>query len=115
MTYEAIIIEIIGVVGLIVVAVLQLRAEKERKRRKRIEDDRDKTAVEQRKDDLAMELAKGRVMLASGELAYVTSIAVTGGHTNGNVEAAQKEFREARDSYDALETQLSRKYLKGGM
>ena len=33
------------------------------------------------------------------DLSYVTSLAVTGGHTNGNVEAAQKKAQEAQEAY----------------
>lgn len=108
----AIIVEVIAVIGVVFVAVLQLRAEKERKRRKRADEERAKVSQEHRADDIEMELARGRVMMASGELAYVTSIAVTGGHTNGNVEEAQEAFKAARENYDALEARLSRKYLQ---
>lgn len=108
----AIVIEIIGVAGLVFVAILQLRAEKERKRRKKEEDQRDKQILERQHDDFEMSVQKGRVMSTAGELAYVTSIAVTGGKTNGNVEQAQKEFREAREQYEGLERELARKYLQ---
>ena len=40
------------------------------------------------------------LMSASVELSYVTSLAVTGGKTNGNVEAAQKKAREAQKKYE---------------
>lgn len=109
---EAIIIEIIGVLGLIFVAALQLRSERERKRRKQAEEARDKRHEEQRVDDMEMSVVKGRLMLSVGELAYVTSLAVSGGHTNGNVESAQHEFLESKKAYDALETRLAKKYLK---
>ena len=36
---------------------------------------------------------------ANLDLAYVTSLAVTGGKTNGNVEAAQRKAREAKAAY----------------
>lgn len=36
---------------------------------------------------------------ANLELSDVISIAVTGGHTNGNVEEAQKKAREAKKAY----------------
>lgn len=109
---DIVFVEIISTVGLVLVAILQLRAERERRRRKRAEADRDRRQEEQRRDDMDMSIAKGRVMLACGELAHVTSIAVSGGHTNGNVEAAQREFMEARKAYDELETRLAKKYLK---
>jgi len=112
MITDAVLVEIIGTLGLVFVAILQLRSELERKRRKAAELARDKKHDEQRHDDMEMEIAKGKVMLASGELAFVTSIAVTGGHTNGNVKKAQEDFRQARVEYDELETVLARKYLK---
>lgn len=108
----AIVVELIGVAGLIVVAVLQVRAEQERKRRRKAEDERDKLAIEQRKADLEMGLINGKVLIASGELAYVTSLAVTGGQTNGNVEEAQQEFRKARKAYDSLEAELAERYRR---
>lgn len=108
---ENIIIEIIGTAGLIAVAVLQLRSEAERKRRKASDEQRSQAERERREDDLSMSTATGRVMLACGELAYVTSLAVTGGHTNGNVEAAQTEFTAAKEEYAALQRSLAEKYL----
>ncbi len=42
------------------------------------------------------------MMSANMDLAYVTSLAVTGGHTNGNVEAAQKRALEAQSKYEAF-------------
>ena len=34
------------------------------------------------------------------ELCDVIALAVTGGHTNGNVEAAQKKVRTAKEAYE---------------
>lgn len=109
---ENIIVEIIGAASLIVVAVLQLRSEAERKRRKISDERRIQVERERRQDDLHMSTATGRVMLACGELAYVTSLAVTGGHTNGNVEAAQTEFTAAKEEYAELQRSLAEKYLR---
>ena len=36
---------------------------------------------------------------ATAELSYVISLAVTGGHTNGNVERAQKKVLKAQADY----------------
>lgn len=107
-----IIVEVIGAVGLVLVAALQLRSEKERKRRKAADEARDRKQEEHRNDDLELAIAKGQVMLATGNLAYVTSIAVNGGHTNGNVKKAQRDFMDAQKAYDTLETRLAKKYLK---
>ena len=103
-----IIVEIIAALGLVAVAVLQLRSERERKRRKVF----DVQNEERRRDELEMSIKQGEVMLASGDLAYVTSLAVTGGHTNGNVEEAQTKFTDAKKEYEALQSRLASKYLR---
>lgn len=101
--------------GLILVAVLQLRTEKYRKKQDAARAVEKQQHEEQRKDDLGMSIAKGKVLATVGELANVTSIAVTGGHVNGNVEAAQKAYSTAIDEYNALQLAFSRKYLKADM
>lgn len=40
------------------------------------------------------------MLSANMDLAFVTSLAVTGGHTNGNVEAAQKRAAAAQEKYE---------------
>ena len=59
-----------------------------------------------RKSELARQERRERETLLSMELisatldlAFVTSLAVTGGKINGNVEAAQKKAEEARENY----------------
>lgn len=105
-----IIVEIIAAAGLVLVAILQLRSEKERKKRTKA----DAHAEQRRKDELAMSIKQGNMMLASGELAYVTSLAVTGGHTNGNVEEAQTQFVAAKREYKKFQNELASKYLQEG-
>lgn len=59
-------------------------------------DKREAAALRREKESrLSMEM-----MSATMELAYVTSLAVTGGHTNGNVEAAQRKAEKARTDYE---------------
>ena len=86
---ELIVIEIISALALILVAVIEtsnLRTRKtEEIRRQRRE----------RESRLSMEL-----MSASVDLAFVTSLAVTGGKINGNVEAAQKKAEVAQKAYE---------------
>lgn len=90
---EVMIIEIacavIAAAALVIVAIIETgnrrRAKTEEIRRQRRE----------RETRLSMEM-----MSASVDLAYVTSLAVTGGHTNGNVEAAQKKARAAQEAYE---------------
>lgn len=109
---ENVYIQIISTIGLVLVAALQLRAEHYRKMQARA-DAYDKTLRDEKiKDDLELQLAQGTMIKAVGELAYVTSLAVTGGHVNGNVEAAQKAYNKSVCEYHAREAVMARKYLK---
>lgn len=54
-----------------------------------------RAALRERESRLAMDM-----MAANCELSDVISIAVTGGHTNGNVEAAQRKVRAAKEAYE---------------
>lgn len=85
------IISLINACALIAVAVIETKASKNRKRSE------ERAKRRETESRLSMEL-----MSASVELSYVTSLAVTGGHTNGNVEAAQKKALAAQDSYEAF-------------
>lgn len=103
---EVIIVEIasavIAAAALIVVAIIETG---NRRRHKTEETRRERREKEMR---LSMEL-----MSASVDLAYVTSLAVTGGRTNGNVKAAQKKAREAQDKYeDFLKTEAAHAVAK---
>ena len=90
---EVIIIEIasavIAAAAIIIVAIIETG---NRKRHKHDELRRQRREKEMR---LSMEL-----MSACVDLSYVTSLAVTGGKTNGNVEAAQKKAEEAQQKYE---------------
>ena len=79
---------IISSAALVAVAVIQTHAAADKKR---TEARARRREVESR---LSMEL-----MSATMDLAYVTSLAVTGGHVNGNVEAAQEKAEKANDKY----------------
>ena len=103
---EVIIVEIasavIAAAALIVVAIIETG---NRRRHKTEETRRERREKEMR---LSMEL-----MSASVDLAYVTSLAVTGGHTNGNVEAAQKKAVKAQEAYeDFLKTEVAHAVAK---
>ena len=93
------------------VVFLQLRTEKYRKERDKKEKEDNILREEKEHDNLDLSLARGKLIKTNGELAYVTSLAVNGQHTNGNVEAAQKEYVAAAKTYDALESMMARKYL----
>lgn len=90
---ELLIIEIgcaiISAVALIIVAIIETG------NKRRSKSDEVRRQRREKESRLSMEL-----MSASVELSYVTSLAVTGGKTNGNVEAAQKKAREAQKKYE---------------
>ena len=93
---ELIIVEIISAVTIIFVALIEtdnIRRRKKDEARQKTEEIR--RARREKESRLSMEL-----MSASVDLAYVTSLAVTGGHTNGNVEAAQKKAEAAQEAYE---------------
>lgn len=81
--------EVVSCITLIVVAYIETNNRKQRKKSE------ERAALRERESRLGMEL-----MVSTSQLSDVISIAVTGGHTNGNVEAAQKRAREAREAYD---------------
>lgn len=85
----AIVCALEGAVAAIIVAIIETSS---RRRHKREEQRAKRRELESR---LSMEL-----QCATLELSYVTSLAVTGGHTNGNVEAAQKRAMEAKRAYE---------------
>lgn len=90
---EVVIIEIasavIAAAALVIVAIIETG----NKRRQKSEEVR--RARREKENRLSMEL-----MSACVDLAYVTSLAVTGGKTNGNVEAAQKKAEDAQKAYE---------------
>lgn len=79
----------ISAAALVITAVIgrnnKIREEKAEKR----------AALRERESRLSMDM-----MAANCELCDVISLAVTGGHTNGNVEAAQKKVRAAKEAYE---------------
>lgn len=88
-------IAIIDAISMIIVAILgvmqyRVKRDNEQYRKQREEIDR-RNATEK---FLSMKMQDACI-----DLSYVTSLAVTGGHTNGNVEAAQKKAQEAQEAY----------------
>lgn len=104
---------VITALSAIAVALISARANKDRKqeaeeaeaRKKKEAADAEKrkaaeaeaAARRERESRLSMEM-----MSASIDLGIVTSLAVTGGHINGNVEAAQKKAQKAKAAYEAF-------------
>lgn len=79
---------LISAVATVIVAVIETTNRSHRKREEHRRERRERESY------LSMELQS-----ATLELAFVTSLAVTGGHTNGNVEAAQEKAKQAQEAY----------------
>lgn len=79
---------LVSAFAMIVVAVIETGNRNHRKREQARRERRERETF------LAMELQS-----ATLDLAFVTSLAVTGGHTNGNVEEAQEKAKEAQEAY----------------
>lgn len=84
----AVICALIAAIATIIVAAIETGNRKHRKREQARQERRERESY------LSMELQS-----ATLELAFVTSLAVTGGHTNGNVEEAQTKAKEAQEAY----------------
>ena len=82
---------LISAAALIIVAIIETGNKRDRKRTEI------RAARRERESRLSMDM-----MSASLDLAYVTSLAVTGGHTNGNVEAAQTKAKSAQEAYETF-------------
>lgn len=108
MTLYEFIASLFSTAALIVVALIQTR---NKKAAARIEDAQ---ARAERRAELRAEEARLMMELldANGELTSVICIAVTGGHTNGNVEAAQAKYRAARENYNAFLRRVTSNQIK---
>lgn len=100
---ENVIVEMIGALALIVVAVLQLRAETERKRRHKADTQREKKEELKEKDRLEGEAVKLDLLLASAKLSYATTMALQRGKTNGEVEPAVEQYNKAISKFQEFE------------
>lgn len=85
----SIVCAVIAAFAAIMVAVIETKNSKQRKRTE------ERAKVREKESRLSMQM-----MSAAIDLGYVTSLAVTGGHTNGNVEAAQKKAQAAQKEYE---------------
>lgn len=84
----AVICALLSMTATIIVAVIETGNHKHRKREQIRQERRERETY------LSMELQS-----ATLDLAFVTSLAVTGGKTNGNVEEAQKKAKAAQEEY----------------
>lgn len=93
---------LLAALSAIAVAIIGARANRDRKKEAE-EAEKKKTAdaEAQRRREKESRLSMD-MMAASIDLGLVTSLAVTGGHTNGNVEAAQRKAQKAKDAYEAF-------------
>lgn len=85
----AVISAVISAFGAARVAKFQSKAAQQNEEQTRHNESREKEAVLQ-----------GRMVAALCELEEVTVMAVEGGKVNGNLEAAQKKAKEAKDEYN---------------
>lgn len=82
----------------LLVAIIEVLAQRERKVAQRDRSKIERIAeIRARESRLSMDM-----MAANSELCDVICVAVSGGHTNGNVEHARQKAKEARDAYDAF-------------
>lgn len=105
-------VQIVSTIGIITVACLQLRAEKERKRQNTEEEKYKKEKEQQSKDNLSLQIAQGKLICTSGDLALTTSRAVAGQKTNGDIKEAQRAYLESRAKFYEEEAAMAHKYLK---
>jgi energy-converting hydrogenase Eha subunit H len=84
----SVICALISAVATVVVAAIETTNRNQRKREEHRRERRERESY------LSMELQS-----ATLDLAFVTSLAVTGGHTNGNVEEAQQKAKKAQEEY----------------
>ena len=85
-----IVVSIITAASAIIVSIIGGISVKDRKK--------DEKLAEQKSKEFRLGMA---MQAASIELSDVIAIAVTGGHTNGNVEEARKKAAKAKDDYFA--------------
>ena len=89
---------VISAVSLIVVALIGKSQKDEHSKAEQAREKAEaRAAVREQESRLSMDM-----MGATSELADVIAIAVSGGHVNGNVEAARERAKIARDNYHAF-------------
>lgn len=86
---------IISALGLIGVALIGMQSNKYQKNNQKYRKERSiAEEIHAQENYLQMKMQS-----ATLDLAYVTSLAVTGGHTNGNVKEAQRKAERAKKEY----------------
>ena len=97
----SIVAAIISAVAAVMVAHINTRQEKQNKEVNEHNQRREKEAV-----------LNGKMVSALCGLSDVTAEAVRGGHTNGNLEEAQKKAKQAQDEYDEFLQSIALQDLK---
>ena len=100
---------VISALSLIIVAVIG--------REQRVEHGKTEAAREREEERAKVRETESRLsmdlMEATSELSDVIAIAVSGGHVNGNVEAARERAKVARENYhDFIHTQAAKNVTK---
>ncbi len=89
----------------LLVAIIEAIAAKERKNTKKENEKREqRAALRAEESRLSMQM-----MSATLQLSVVTANALTGGHNNGNVEAAKKAAEDAMTEYTAFINKIASK------
>lgn len=96
MTVLEFISSIVGTLALVLVAIIEHKGNKRQKQTDNWQKDLNARSELRRQESLL----NMQLTAANSELCEVICIAVTGGHTNGNVEAARKKVKEAREKYE---------------
>ena len=87
--------ELISAIAVIIVAIIEWRASQDRRLLKEAQREAEIRA-EQREKEARLSM---QMMDATLQLSVITSNALTGGHNNGNVEAARHAAEDASRSY----------------
>jgi len=108
---SAVAVAIIQALGNRAAAQERRSTEAYRAKREQAEKERKDLEEQRRQADITMQEARDGIIVSAGNLSLVTSIAVSGGEINGNVEAAQKAYTESLDAFNSTQGDLARQYL----
>ena len=95
---------ITGIFALLVAVVEAIAAKERKDTKKENEKTEQRAALRSEESRLSMQM-----MSATLQLSVVTANALTGGHNNGNVEAAKKAAEEAMTEYTAFINKIASK------
>lgn len=87
--------ELISAAAVVIVAIIEWRASQDRKLMKQAQEE-ERIRAEQREKENRLSM---QMLDATLQLSVVSANALTGGHNNGNVEAARKAAEETSRAY----------------